>query len=93
MFGTPFFYHQFISFETTCFGFIKLLNIGLHVVATPHVFRLIEHYASVIYPIIAAGDVSGAVVMLTGEQTKIPTNAEIKLAQTAAAFLGKQMEE
>ena len=52
----------------------------------------IEHYASVIYPIIAAGDVSGAVVMLTGEQTKIPTNAEIKLAQTAAAFLGKQME-
>ena len=53
----------------------------------------IEHYASVIYPIIAAGDVSGAVVMLTGEQTKIPTNAEIKLAQTAAAFLGKQMEE
>ena len=53
----------------------------------------IEHYASVIYPIIAAGDVSGAVVMLTGEQTKIPSNAEIKLAQTAAAFLGKQMEE
>lgn len=53
----------------------------------------IEHYASVIYPIIAAGDVSGAVIMLTGEQTKIPSNAEIKLAQTAAAFLGKQMEE
>ena len=43
----------------------------------------IEHYASVIYPIIAAGDVSGAVVMLTGEQTKIPTNAEIKLENNA----------
>lgn len=53
----------------------------------------IEHYASVIYPIIASGDVTGAVVMLTGEQVKVPTGVEIKLAQSAAAFLGKQMEE
>ena len=53
----------------------------------------IEHAAAVIFPIIASGDVSGAVVMLTGEGIKIPTNAEIKLAQSAAAFLGKQMEE
>lgn len=53
----------------------------------------IEHYASVIYPIIASGDVTGAVVMLTGEQIKVPTGVEIKLAQSAAAFLGKQMEE
>lgn len=53
----------------------------------------IEHYASVIYPIIASGDVTGAVVMLTGDQIKVPTGVEIKLAQSAAAFLGKQMEE
>lgn len=53
----------------------------------------IEHCASVICPIIAAGDVSGAVIMLSGEQIKVPSNAEIKLAQSAAAFLGKQMEE
>ena len=38
------------------------------------------------------GDVMGAVVMLTGESAKIPTGVEIKLAQSAAAFLGKQME-
>ena len=53
----------------------------------------IEHPAAVIYPIIAAGDVTGAVVMLSGESIKVPTGAEIKLAQSAAAFLGKQMEE
>lgn len=52
----------------------------------------VEHDAAVIYPIIASGDVMGAVVMLTGESAKIPTGVEIKLAQSAAAFLGKQME-
>ena len=53
----------------------------------------IEHPAAVIYPIIASGDVTGAVVMLSGEGIKVPSGAEIKLAQSAAAFLGKQMEE
>lgn len=53
----------------------------------------IEHNAAVIYPIIAAGDVTGAVVMLKNETNKAPTDTEIKLAQSAAAFLGKQMEE
>ncbi len=49
--------------------------------------------ANVIYPIIASGDVTGAVVMLRSDTVKIPTETEIKLAQSAAAFLGKQMEE
>ena len=53
----------------------------------------IESDAAVIYPIIAAGDVTGAVVMLKSDSVKIPTDTEIKLAQSAAAFLGKQMEE
>lgn len=53
----------------------------------------VDHSAAVIYPIIASGDVTGAVVMLSGESMKVPSNAEIKLAQSAAAFLGKQMEE
>ena len=51
-----------------------------------------EHNAAVIYPIIASGDVMGAVVMLSGANVKIPSNVETKLAQSAAAFLGKQME-
>ena len=52
----------------------------------------VQSCAAVIYPIIASGDVMGAVVMLSGENLKIPTGAEVKLAQSAAAFLGKQME-
>ena len=53
----------------------------------------IEHCAAVIYPIIASGDVTGAVIMMRSEQSKVPTDADIKLVQSAAAFLGKQMEE
>ena len=53
----------------------------------------IEHHAAVIFPIIAAGDVTGAVVMLQSDTIKAPSDAEIKLCQSAAAFLGKQMEE
>jgi stage V sporulation protein T len=53
----------------------------------------VNQAAAVIYPIIAAGDVTGAVVMLKSDRVKTPTETEIKLAQSAAAFLGKQMEE
>lgn len=53
----------------------------------------VDRAANIIYPIIASGDVTGAVIMLVGEKTTPPTEVEIKLAQTAAAFLGKQMEE
>ena len=52
----------------------------------------IEQNAAVIYPIIASGDVMGAVVMLSSDSVRIPSAPEIKLAQSAAAFLGKQME-
>ena len=45
------------------------------------------------FPIIGAGDVSGAVVLLTADEASVPTQTEIKLVQVAASFLGKQMEE
>ena len=45
-------------------------------------------------PILAEGDIIGAVatVLKENEQTA-PSDVEIKLIQTAAAFLGKQLEE
>ena len=49
--------------------------------------------AAVIMPIISMGDVTGAVCLLTPETGAVPSEADIKLAQVAAAFLGKQMEE
>ena len=53
----------------------------------------IDSPASIIYPIIASGDVTGSVCMLQSDTVKIPTDTEIKLCQSAAACLGKQMEE
>ena len=56
-------------------------------------FRTVEgvdRTAPIAVPILAAGDVSGAVVMLSGDAPG--GDAEVKLAQTAAAFLGRVME-
>ncbi len=44
-----------------------------------------------ITPIISEGDVLGAIVFLS--QDKKMGELEVKLAQTAAGFLGKQMEQ
>lgn len=53
----------------------------------------LDRAAAIFFPIIASGDVTGGVIMLFDDKNAIPQDAEIKLAQTAAAFLGKQMEE
>ena len=57
----------------------------------------VEKTALVAYPIISAGDVCGAILFIAlflndGEQD-VPSEAEEKLLQAAAGFLGKQMEE
>ena len=43
-------------------------------------------------PIICEGDVIGAVLILSRESNKRPGDMELKIAQTAASFLGRQME-
>lgn len=53
----------------------------------------VSRYASVAAPIIAAGDVTGVVCLLQPESGTVPTEGDVRLAQVAAAFLGKQMEE
>lgn len=53
-----------------------------------------EKYSSqVIYPIIAEGDTIGTVMLLSTEPTAKMTDVEMKVVQSAAGFLGKQMEE
>ena len=51
--------------------------------------------ASCAVPIISGGDVIGAVVSVGNSEEALsePDDTEIKLVQTAASFLGKQMEE
>lgn len=51
-----------------------------------------KYSANVVYPIISEGDTIGSVVMFT-EDEKAPGEVEAKLAQTAAGFLGRHMEE
>ena len=53
----------------------------------------VHRFAGAIYPIIGAGDVSGAVILMLNENGSVPTQTEVKLVQVAASFLGKQMEE
>ena len=61
--------------------------------STFHPINDSEITASLVFPIIASGDIGGAVIFLSDEGKATPTETEIKLAQVAAAFLGKQMEE
>lgn len=53
----------------------------------------VDRYIGVVSPIIASGDVIGAVCLLLPESGAVPSEGDVKLAQVAAAFLGKQMEE
>ena len=53
----------------------------------------VEKKVLIANPIISSGDVSGAVVLIESEKANSPTESDIKLAQVAAGFLGKQMED
>ena len=52
-----------------------------------------DRMAAIAAPIISAGDVTGCVCMLQNDSGTLPGDTDVKLAQVAAAFLGKQMEE
>ena len=53
----------------------------------------VDYTAAVAAPIIASGDVCGAVIFVLPEGGSMPTEHDVRLAQIAANFLGKQMEE
>ena len=51
-----------------------------------------KYHVSVAAPIITEGDVMGCVLFVSEKGSANPGEVEYKLAQTVAAFLGKQME-
>ena len=53
----------------------------------------IEKNICVAVPIISAGDVCGAVALIENSSANKAGESDIKLAQVAASFLGKQMED
>ena len=51
-----------------------------------------KYYLGVASPILSQGDLMGCVMLLMNENTPPMLESDQKLAQTAAGFLGKQME-
>ena len=51
-----------------------------------------ERTVCVAVPIISAGDISGAVVLVQNGEHTAASEVDVELASVAAAFLGKQME-
>jgi len=52
-----------------------------------------KYFSQVIAPIISEGDVIGAVILLSKEPNVTMGETEVKIAETAAGFLGRQMEQ
>ena len=53
----------------------------------------VDRYAVAGAPIITSGDVCGSIMLLAEDSSSYAGDTEMKLINTAAAFLGKQMEE
>ena len=51
------------------------------------------YWHEVMIPILAQGDIIGAVVLLANDENNPMSEVEVKLAQSAAGFLGKQIEQ
>ena len=60
--------------------------------SVPAVEGVEKYRLGVAVPILCQGDLMGCVMTLLGEGDKVPEDADMKLAQAAAEFLGKQME-
>ena len=52
-----------------------------------------KYTSQVIWPIIAEGDSIGTVMLLSTQPNIKMNDVEVKVAQSAAGFLGRQMEE
>lgn len=51
-----------------------------------------RYHSQIVYPIISDGDVIGSVILLSKDSTTKMSEIEQKVAQSAASFLGSQME-
>ena len=53
----------------------------------------VDYKAGIAVPIISQGDICGSIAFILPDEKYVPNEADVKLAQVAANFLGKQMEE
>lgn len=66
---------------------------GSHTVAVTNEEDLAGYTAQVLSPIIADGEAIGAVLLLSREQGARMGDTEMKVAETAAGIVGRQMEQ
>lgn len=52
-----------------------------------------KYFGQIVSPIVSEGDAIGAVIIVSKQQGEKLGELEMKLAETASAFLGKQMEQ
>ncbi len=67
-------------------------NSGIAIPITKDDTQERKHNSQVVYPIISNGDTIGTVILLSKESTTKMNETEKKVAQSAATFLGSQME-
>ena len=64
----------------------------LHYQLQKTIIKKKKYNAQVIYPIVCQGDVIGSVILLAKEQNTKMGESEFKVVQSAAGFLGSQMD-
>jgi len=58
----------------------------------PIIDRPDKYFAKAVMPIFSEGDIIGAVAIVEADSLSEPTDTEIKITQTAAVFLGRQLD-
>ena len=58
----------------------------------PIIDRLDKYFAKVVMPIFSEGDIIGAAAIVDAENLSEASDTEIKIIQTAALFLGRQLD-
>jgi AbrB family transcriptional regulator (stage V sporulation protein T) len=58
----------------------------------PVIDRVDRYFAKAIMPVFSEGDIIGAVAVVEADNVSEAVDSEIKIIQTAAFFLGKQLE-
>lgn len=67
-------------------------NNDLAVPITKNNNKEIRYHSQIVCPIISDGDVIGSVILLSKDSNTKMSEVEQKVAQSAASFLGSQME-
>lgn len=73
-------------------AYISKENNDISIPVTQNDYKEKKNNSQVVYPIISDGDVIGSVILLSKDENTKMSEVEKKVVQSAASFLGTQME-